>query len=35
MLIVTIFISFIEVPSRGLDDIWAISGPEMLEIFQG
>ena len=35
MLIVTIFISFIEVPVRGLSDIWAISGPEILDILNG
>ena len=35
MLIVTIFISFIEVPVRGLNDIWAISGPEVLGILNG
>jgi hypothetical protein len=32
MLIVTIFISFIEVPERGLEEVWAISGPEILDI---
>jgi hypothetical protein len=35
MLIVTIFISFIEVPERGLTDVWAISGPEILDILNG
>jgi hypothetical protein len=32
MLIVTIFISFMEVPPRSLEDVWAISGPEVLDV---
>jgi len=35
MLIVTIFIQFIEVPSRTLDDVWEITGPEMLYTLNG
>jgi hypothetical protein len=35
MLIVTIFISFMEVPPRSLEDVWAISGPETLDILNG
>ena len=35
MLIVTIFISFMEVPVRSLNDVWAISGPDILEVLNG
>jgi hypothetical protein len=35
MLIVTIFISFMEVPERGLTDVWAVSGPDTLAILNG
>ena len=35
MLIVTIFISFLEVPQRSINDIWDISGPEILQSLNG
>ena len=35
MLIVTIFISFLETPQRSMTDIWAISGPEILDGLNG